>query len=124
MDALPVDALPIAEIGVGFLVLLGVSPTDRLEDATKMAAKVSALRLFEDPDGRMNLGLADVDGAILCVSQFTLYTSVRKPDSTTGANVSATLRRLRRTAKSKRLTRTNARMPALMKAQATVCAAS
>lgn len=63
---------------MGFLVLLGVSPTDRLEVATKLAAKISALRLFEDPEGRMNLGLADVDGAILCVSQFTLYSDVRR----------------------------------------------
>ncbi len=66
------------EIGLGLLVLLGVSQTDSEADADYVADKVSGLRVFEDPDGKMNLAAADVGGAILAVSQFTLYGDVRR----------------------------------------------
>lgn len=72
------DAVEVAEITTGFLVLLGIANTDTMAIAQRMAAKISSLRLFEDPEGRMNLGLAAVGGEILCVSQFTLYANVRR----------------------------------------------
>jgi len=60
-------------IGRGFLLLTGFHTSDTAEQADWMAAKVAGLRLFPDPDGKMNLGLAEVGGAVLVVSQFTLY---------------------------------------------------
>ena len=68
-------------IGLGFLVLLGVGPEDTEAAADKMADKVCGLRIFEDENERMNLNLAAVGGALLVVSQFTLYadTSSRRP---------------------------------------------
>ncbi|MEX0683424.1 MAG: D-aminoacyl-tRNA deacylase [Dehalococcoidia bacterium] len=68
----------VAAIGRGFLVLLGVATDDTPAIATKLAAKVAGLRLFEDSAGKMNLGLAEVGGSILCVSQFTLYGDIRR----------------------------------------------
>jgi D-tyrosyl-tRNA(Tyr) deacylase len=65
------------KIGRGFLVLLGVSPTDTEETAEKLADKVCGLRVFEDEAGKMNLNLETVGGAILVVSQFTLYADTR-----------------------------------------------
>lgn len=69
------------QIGQGFLVLLGVAPTDTEVTADKMADKVCGLRVFEDENGKMNLNLAAVGGSLLVVSQFTLYadTSSRRP---------------------------------------------
>ena len=68
-------------IGQGLLVLLGVGPEDGQAAADKMADKVCGLRIFEDAGGKMNLDLAAVGGALLVVSQFTLYadTSSRRP---------------------------------------------
>ena len=66
------------EIGVGLLVLLGVSQTDTEADADYLAEKISGLRVFEDSDGKMNLAVAEVGGAVLAVSQFTLYGDVRR----------------------------------------------
>lgn len=60
-------------IGRGFLLLAGFHTSDTPEQADWLAAKVAGLRLFSDTEGKMNLGLADVDGAVLVVSQFTLY---------------------------------------------------
>jgi D-tyrosyl-tRNA(Tyr) deacylase len=65
-------------IGRGFLVLLGVGSDDTEATAERMAAKIAGLRLFEDNAGMMNLGLAAVGGAVLCISQFTLYGDVRR----------------------------------------------
>ena len=69
------------EIGQGFLVLLGVAPTDTETTADKMADKVCGLRIFEDENQKMNLNLAAAGGSLLVVSQFTLYadTSSRRP---------------------------------------------
>jgi D-tyrosyl-tRNA(Tyr) deacylase len=73
-----VDGSVIGQIGRGFLVLLGISHGDTQKDVGWMAGKIAGLRVFEDPEGRMNLGLADVGGAVLLVSQFTLYGDCRK----------------------------------------------
>ncbi|MCI8802095.1 MAG: D-tyrosyl-tRNA(Tyr) deacylase [Oscillibacter sp.] len=69
------------QIGQGFLVLLGVGPGDTRETAVKLADKICNLRVFEDENGKMNLNLEQVGGALLVVSQFTLYadTSSRRP---------------------------------------------
>ena len=68
-------------IDTGFLVLLGVGPEDGSAQADKLAEKICNLRVFEDENGKMNLDLAAVGGALLVVSQFTLYadTSSRRP---------------------------------------------
>ena len=68
-------------IGQGYLVLLGVGPEDGPETAERMAEKICHLRVFEDEAGKMNRDLAAVGGAILAVSQFTLYADVssRRP---------------------------------------------
>jgi D-tyrosyl-tRNA(Tyr) deacylase len=65
-------------IGRGFLLLAGFHHTDSADVADWMAAKVAGLRLFPDSDGKMNLGLAEVDGGVLVVSQFTLYGDVER----------------------------------------------
>ena len=69
------------EIGQGYLVLLGVGPNDTEETACKLADKICNLRVFEDENGKMNRNLEQVGGALLVVSQFTLYadTSSRRP---------------------------------------------
>jgi D-aminoacyl-tRNA deacylase len=65
-------------IGRGFLVLVGFTHTDGEEQLDWMADKVLGLRVFPDADDKMNLALADVDGSLLVVSQFTLYGDARK----------------------------------------------
>ena len=66
------------EISRGLLVLLGVAQTDSEADAQWLAEKISALRIFEDDAGKMNLSVRDIAGGILVVSQFTLFASTRK----------------------------------------------
>jgi D-aminoacyl-tRNA deacylase len=68
----------VGNIQRGFVVLLGVTYSDTEAEADWLAAKIAGLRLFEDSEGKMNLGLADVGGAVLVVSQFTLYGDARK----------------------------------------------
>jgi D-tyrosyl-tRNA(Tyr) deacylase len=63
----------VGAIGTGFCLLVGFTHGDTVSQVDWMAEKVSGLRLFSDPEGKMNLGLADVRGAVLVVSQFTLY---------------------------------------------------
>ena len=67
----------VGQISVGFLVLLGVTLADGEAEAALLARKIAGLRIFEDADGKMNLALADVGGAVLAVSQFTLYADAR-----------------------------------------------
>jgi D-tyrosyl-tRNA(Tyr) deacylase len=73
-----VDEQVIGEIGRGLLVLLGVSVSDTAEQAGWLAEKVIGLRIFNDERGKMNLSLAEIGGAVLIVSQFTLYGDCRK----------------------------------------------
>ena len=73
-----VDGEIVGQIGHGLLVLLGVGLSDTLEQAQWLADKVVGLRLFNDADGKMNRDVAEVGGAILVVSQFTLYGDCRK----------------------------------------------
>ncbi len=68
----------IGEIGPGLLVLLGVSKTDNEAAADYLADKVIGLRVFEDAEEKMNLSVQDASGAVLVVSQFTLYGDVRR----------------------------------------------
>src|SRR3989442_2501686 len=73
-----VDGRVTGKIGVGFLVLAGFAPTDSEDALAWMADKVLGLRVFGDAEGKMNLALADVGGALLVVSQFTLYGDAKK----------------------------------------------
>jgi D-aminoacyl-tRNA deacylase len=66
------------DIGPGLLVLLGVGNEDTFADADYLADKIAGLRVFEDAHGKMNLGLGEVGGSVLAVSQFTLYGDVRQ----------------------------------------------
>ena len=68
-----IDGEISGKIGKGYLVLIGVADTDTKEIADKMIRKMIRLRIFEDEQGKTNLSLADVDGGLLLVSQFTLY---------------------------------------------------
>jgi D-aminoacyl-tRNA deacylase len=73
-----VEGESVGQIGRGFCVLLGVTHRDTEAEADWLAHKIAGLRLFEDEAGKMNLALADVGGAVLVVSQFTLYGDARK----------------------------------------------
>ena len=73
-----IDGETVGSIGQGFLILLGVGPEDTEETARFLAEKALKLRIFEDENGKMNLGLEQVGGQVLVVSQFTLYGSCRK----------------------------------------------
>ena len=68
----------VGKIGQGFMLLVGITDTDTTADADLLAKKIAQLRVFEDPDGKMNLALGDIGGAILSISQFTLYADCRK----------------------------------------------
>lgn len=68
----------VGEIGKGLLVFLGVARSDDESDAVYLAGKISALRIFDDSNGRMDLAVEDIGGAVLVVSQFTLYGDVRR----------------------------------------------
>ena len=73
-----IDGEVAGAIGRGFLLLVGVTDSDTEHEADMLAKKVAQLRVMEDAEGKMNLALADVDGAILSISQFTLYADCRK----------------------------------------------
>jgi D-tyrosyl-tRNA(Tyr) deacylase len=73
-----VDGRVVGAIGRGFVILLGVTHDDGTSQAEWLANKIAGLRIFEDEAGKMNLGLEDVGGQVLVVSQFTLYGDARK----------------------------------------------
>ena len=73
-----IDGERVGQIGKGFLILLGVGPEDTEKECRALAEKCLALRVFEDENGKMNLGLESVGGQVLVVSQFTLYGNCRK----------------------------------------------
>jgi D-tyrosyl-tRNA(Tyr) deacylase len=73
-----VEGETVGSIGRGLLVLLGAGHDDTEEDVRYMARKIAEMRIFQDAEGKTNLALADVGGAILLVSQFTLYADTRK----------------------------------------------
>lgn len=67
----------VGKINQGFMLLVGFAPEDTQEQVDYLVHKIINVRIFEDGDGKMNLGLGDVDGAILSVSQFTLYADTK-----------------------------------------------
>ena len=73
-----IDGEVVGQIGKGFLILLGVGPNDTEKECRYLAEKALGLRVFTDENDKMNLGLADVGGEVLVVSQFTLYGNCRK----------------------------------------------
>jgi D-aminoacyl-tRNA deacylase len=86
--AVEVDGRSVGQIGRGWLVLLGVGNADTLAIADSLADKVVGLRCFEDAQGKTNLAIKEVNGAILLVSQFTLYADTsrgRRPGFTNAA---------------------------------------
>ncbi len=73
-----VDGKVTGEISDGFLVLLGIEEADTLEDLVWLAQKIANMRVFNDENGLMNKSLADIDGNILLISQFTLFAATKK----------------------------------------------
>jgi D-tyrosyl-tRNA(Tyr) deacylase len=73
-----VDDKTIGEIGSGLVILLGIARDDTKVEAAYLVDKITALRIFDDEDGKMNLSVKDVSGGLLVVSQFTLYGDVRR----------------------------------------------
>ncbi len=76
--AVTVEGEELGRIGRGFLLLVGISSQDDEKTADRMMDKICKLRIFEDENGKTNLALADVDGQVLVISQFTLYADCRK----------------------------------------------
>lgn len=77
-SSVKVDGEIIGEIGKGFMVLIGIGQGDTKEIADKMVNKMLGLRIFKDESGKTNLSLADVNGELLLISQFTLYANCKK----------------------------------------------
>lgn len=77
-SSVKVDGETIGQIGKEFMVLIGVGQDDTKEIADKMVKKMVGLRIFEDENGKTNLSLADVNGELLLISQFTLYANCKK----------------------------------------------
>ena len=73
-----IDEQIVGEIRKGLVVLLGIARDDTRDDADYLAAKIVALRIFDDADGKMNVSVKDIGGGLLVVSQFTLYADVRR----------------------------------------------
>ena len=73
-----IEGVISGEIGTGFMVLLGIEDSDTDEDMTWLAQKIANMRVFSDENGLMNKALAEVQGNILLVSQFTLFAAIKK----------------------------------------------
>jgi D-tyrosyl-tRNA(Tyr) deacylase len=73
-----IDNTIVGSIRQGFMLLVGITDTDTQADADLLAKKIAQLRVFEDAEGKMNLSLRDIRGAVLSISQFTLYADCRK----------------------------------------------
>ena len=73
-----IDGRTVGQIGQGFMLLVGITENDTKAEADLLAKKIAQLRVFEDPEGKMNLAIRDVGGAILSISQFTLYADCGK----------------------------------------------
>lgn len=73
-----VDDAPVAEIGSGVVIFLGITHGDGEDQARYLANKISTLRIFEDEGGKINRSLLDIEGEAIVVSQFTLYADTRK----------------------------------------------
>jgi D-tyrosyl-tRNA(Tyr) deacylase len=73
-----IDNIQVGSIRQGFMLLVGITDTDTQADADLLAKKIAQLRVFEDAEGKMNLSLRDIGGAVLSISQFTLYADCRK----------------------------------------------
>lgn len=84
-----IDGTVAGKIDKGFLVLIGVSNEDTKEIADKMIKKLVGMRIFDDENGKTNLALADVGGALLLVSQFTLYANCKKGNRPSFINAGA-----------------------------------
>ncbi|CEM60847.1 D-tyrosyl-tRNA(Tyr) deacylase [Treponema phagedenis] len=76
--AIAIDKKERGRIGQGFVILLGIAPSDTDADIDWLVKKISALRVFDDAEGKMNLSIQDITGEILLVSQFTLFASSKK----------------------------------------------
>jgi D-tyrosyl-tRNA(Tyr) deacylase len=77
-SSVKVDSQVISTIGKGLLVLLGIEKGDSLENASTLCKKIANLRIFEDPQEKMNLSVLDVHGEVLVISQFTLMANTQK----------------------------------------------
>lgn len=84
-----IDEKIVGKINKGFLVFIGVSNDDTKEIADKMIKKLIGMRIFDDENGKTNLALADVDGELLLVSQFTLYANCKKGNRPSFINAGA-----------------------------------
>ncbi|WP_261664133.1 D-aminoacyl-tRNA deacylase [Deinococcus sp. Marseille-Q6407] len=91
-----VEGQVTGQIGQGLVVLLGVGPEDTSAEAEQLAQKVARLRIFSDDAGKMNLSVTDIGGAVLSISQFTLYADTRRGNrpSFTGAAAPAQAQKL------------------------------
>ena len=87
--AVSVDGVEVARIARGILALVAVARDDAPQDLEWMARKIVELRIFDDQDGKLNLGLLDVGGELLVVSQFTLYGDCRKGRRPSYSNAAA-----------------------------------
>jgi len=76
--AVAIAGREVARIGTGLVVLVGVETADTPVDSAWLAAKLAALRIFPDPDGKMNKSIREIDGGLLVVSQFTLHAATAK----------------------------------------------
>lgn len=84
-----IDGETVSSIGKGFVILLGVGHNDGEEQADKLWAKISKMRIFEDENGKTNIGLADIGGEVLVVSQFTLYADCKRGNRPSFTNAGA-----------------------------------